>query len=291
MTREDINDIIKAVCPNDEDYEKSCISPKYLKQELEQLALEQEPTTKNDCAEQNGCITCSLDDGDDCCRKLYEESMQEPTPKKDLAVVSECKLEDCISRKQAQDEIYRKCQRWSLSKANYSCGQDVWNDYMISSKDAMQVLRELPSVYPKSDNEVVALEFLEDIDKPSKYQTSDGTWHTGMISCDDAISRLAVRKAINRYIEKAQSSGVVDAFISFEELVIKALPTVYPKKETVTEFADRCRECGKMRTVYSKSDKSVLEDIQQIVDDWNDDENAMILANKIKEVIEDGSNT
>lgn len=41
----------------------------------------EEPTTKNDCAEQNGCITCSLDDGDDCCRKLYEESMQEPTPK------------------------------------------------------------------------------------------------------------------------------------------------------------------------------------------------------------------
>ena len=25
-----------------------------------------EPTTKNDCAEQNGCIRCSLDDGDDC---------------------------------------------------------------------------------------------------------------------------------------------------------------------------------------------------------------------------------
>ena len=42
MTIRDINDIIKAVCPNDEDYEKPCISPKYLRQELEQLALEQE---------------------------------------------------------------------------------------------------------------------------------------------------------------------------------------------------------------------------------------------------------
>jgi len=40
--------------------------------------LKEEPITKNDCAEQNGCITCSLDDGDDCCRKLFEESMQEP---------------------------------------------------------------------------------------------------------------------------------------------------------------------------------------------------------------------
>ena len=52
MTVHDINDIIKAVCPNDEDYEKPCISPKYLRQELEQLALEQEQrmleSTKND---------------------------------------------------------------------------------------------------------------------------------------------------------------------------------------------------------------------------------------------------
>ena len=52
MTREDINDIINVICPNDEDYEKPCISPKYLRQELEQLALDQkqwneESTTKN----------------------------------------------------------------------------------------------------------------------------------------------------------------------------------------------------------------------------------------------------
>ena len=42
MTLKDINDIIVAVCHNDEDYEKPCISPKYLRQELEQLALDQE---------------------------------------------------------------------------------------------------------------------------------------------------------------------------------------------------------------------------------------------------------
>ena len=48
-----------------------------------------ELTNNNDCAEQNGCTTCSLDDGDDCCRKLYEESMQELTTKNDLRV-------DCI---------------------------------------------------------------------------------------------------------------------------------------------------------------------------------------------------
>jgi hypothetical protein len=43
MTKKDIDDIISIICPNDEDFEKPCISPAYLKQELEALALEQEP--------------------------------------------------------------------------------------------------------------------------------------------------------------------------------------------------------------------------------------------------------
>lgn len=43
MTKKDIDDIIKTICPNDEDFEKPCISPAYLKHELEALALEQEP--------------------------------------------------------------------------------------------------------------------------------------------------------------------------------------------------------------------------------------------------------
>ena len=42
MTREDIDNIISVICPNDEDFEKACISPAYLKKELETLALEQE---------------------------------------------------------------------------------------------------------------------------------------------------------------------------------------------------------------------------------------------------------
>ena len=43
MTREDINNIIQTLCPNDEDFEKPIISPAYLKQELEAVALEQKP--------------------------------------------------------------------------------------------------------------------------------------------------------------------------------------------------------------------------------------------------------
>ncbi len=45
MTREDINNIISTICPNDEDFEKPIISPAYLKKELEALALEQETKT------------------------------------------------------------------------------------------------------------------------------------------------------------------------------------------------------------------------------------------------------
>ena len=42
MTKKDIEDIIKIICPDDEDFEKPCISPMYLRKELEALALEQE---------------------------------------------------------------------------------------------------------------------------------------------------------------------------------------------------------------------------------------------------------
>lgn len=51
MTRADIDDIIYAICPNDADFEKVCISPAYLKQELEALALEQRPCTVDDARE------------------------------------------------------------------------------------------------------------------------------------------------------------------------------------------------------------------------------------------------
>jgi hypothetical protein len=39
MTREDIDNIISIICPNDEDFEKLIISPAYLKKELETLKI------------------------------------------------------------------------------------------------------------------------------------------------------------------------------------------------------------------------------------------------------------
>lgn len=46
----------------------------------------------------------------------------------------------------------------------------------------------------------------------------------------DAISRQAVIDGIDRYIEKTQSTSVIDNFISFKELVIKHLPLVTPQR-------------------------------------------------------------
>lgn len=49
--------------------------------------------------------------------------------------------------------------------------------------------------------------------------------------CEDAISRRAVINEVDNYIEKAQSTSVIDDFISFEELVVKVLPPVTPKQK------------------------------------------------------------
>ena len=87
MTIRDINDIIQAVCLNDEDYEKPCISPKYLRQKLEMLALEQ------------------------------EQRMLKPTTKNDLGV-------DCISREQALNELKQHLFELSYALDSKSSGKD-----------------------------------------------------------------------------------------------------------------------------------------------------------------------
>ena len=50
--------------------------------------------------------------------------------------------------------------------------------------------------------------------------------------CEDCISRQAVLNEIDRYIEKVQSTGAKDDFISFSELVVKQLPSVTPQPKT-----------------------------------------------------------
>ena len=60
--------------------------------------------------------------------------------------------------------------------------------------------------------------------------------------CDDAISRVEALKI---------------AVTEYELKKIRELPSVTLKSETVTEFADRCRECGKMRKGHWIYDETI----------------------------------
>lgn len=60
--------------------------------------------------------------------------------------------------------------------------------------------------------------------------------------CEDAISGQAVCNIVN----DIRDCISVEGYCAIIER-LKKLPPVTPKSETVTEFADRCRECGKMR--------------------------------------------
>lgn len=63
--------------------------------------------------------------------------------------------------------------------------------------------------------------------------------------CDDAVSREAVINAICDYVALEEYEDKSHTFtIRPLEKRIKQLPSVTQKSETVTEFADRCRECG-----------------------------------------------
>lgn len=72
------------------------------------------------------------------------------------------------------------------------------------------------------------------------------------MECDDAISRDAV-KAILSYARLGESK------LAYE---VDKLPSVTQKSESVTEFADRCRECGAKygKMLKQKSGKWILLD-------------------------------
>ena len=61
--------------------------------------------------------------------------------------------------------------------------------------------------------------------------------------CDDAISREAVDKYIARLLSGYLYDGERERLEIFSAYLWE-LPSVTQKSETVTEFADRCRECG-----------------------------------------------
>lgn len=86
------------------------------------------------------------------------------------------------------------------------------------------------------------------------------------IECDDAISRQAVLDAMYKLCDTGgtleenpwRDNPHIDAITD----AVDDLPPVTPKAETVTEFADRCRECGARygKLLEQKSGKWILLD-------------------------------
>lgn len=59
--------------------------------------------------------------------------------------------------------------------------------------------------------------------------------------CDDAISREAV---MNTEYQVKIINDIEYVMLSEVQMKIRKMPPVTQKSETITEFADRCRECG-----------------------------------------------
>lgn len=73
---------------------------------------------------------------------IIEELEQEPTAKNDLGV-------DCISRAQTQTEIEMNASRYTIAKERGGMGQVEWSDQLIKVSDAVDIIRQIPSVTPQ----------------------------------------------------------------------------------------------------------------------------------------------
>ena len=115
--------------------------------------------------------------------------------------------------------------------------------------------------------------------------------------CEDAISRRAVLNKIKEVCFSREqewvdfrvsqgSNGQRDFLINY----IKQLPPVTQKSETVTEFADRCRECGakygKLLKQEPKTEQFAKWVASEIFDEWeyNKDTFAEIACRKLEKL-------
>jgi len=134
MTREDINDIINVICPNDEDYEKPCISPKYLRQELEQLVLDQkqwneEPTIENDL--RDGCII-----KDDCIsRQKVLRLLANSIGKSNTYIQTEVLKMSPVT---PQEPRCKECKWWKDSDGEYRRGCGAESQCPINRREVFE---------------------------------------------------------------------------------------------------------------------------------------------------------
>lgn len=108
-----------------------------------------------------------------------------------------------------------------LSKLIFELGfEDNVDDKVCALNMAIQALSQEPTV--------------DEMER--EYEKSKALFHK-IVECDDAISRKDVINAIDKWISEYKPQHYLIQSI-------RELPSVTQKSESVTEFADRCRECG-----------------------------------------------
>ena len=74
-------------------------------------------------------------------------------------------MDDLIGRAEAQTAIQFAARRYTVAHEAHGEGQVVWSDNLINVTDAMNVLRDLPSVQPERKDAIekaVAVEAISD---------------------------------------------------------------------------------------------------------------------------------
>lgn len=68
--------------------------------------------------------------------------------------------------------------------------------------------------------------------------------------CENCISRQALLDKLEKPMNWTDSEAELQEQRDYEGFVelVKSMPSVIPKGVTITDFADRCRECGKTKT-------------------------------------------
>lgn len=141
MTNQDIDNIIHTICPSDEDFDKPCISPAYLKKELEALALEQEPCedaiSREDAEQMFRNIRCHL--------KPQDYKSAEEFNTRDLMLLN---AEQMIH---ALPSVTQKSGRWIMSDDGLyrpicdKCGAHPWKGYIPTVEEATEVFKYCPN--------------------------------------------------------------------------------------------------------------------------------------------------
>lgn len=132
-----------------------------------------------------------------------------------------------MTREEANKLIMQACER-------------TWNEK--TCKEIFKTLSQEPTEKPMT------------VDKMEReYEKSKALFHK-IVESNDAISREAV---LNTEYQVKIINDIEYVMLSEVQMKIRKMPPVTQKSETVTEFADRCRECGKMRKGHWIYDETI----------------------------------